>query len=113
MVSERKTSRYLLFDDDMRLVGWTNTQTGEVKSPYLGLDVQKYHKYAFAGIHYMNPLLFQYFPKWPDKFSIIDFYLSVCNQHPICGYVQQGLLLMDVGKIDTLAEAEVVYKDLM
>ena len=23
-VSDRKTSRYLLFDDDMRLVGWTN-----------------------------------------------------------------------------------------
>ena len=34
MVSERKTKRYLLFDDSMRLVGWTNIETGEVKSPY-------------------------------------------------------------------------------
>ena len=34
LVSERETSRYLLFDDDMRLVGWTNTTTGEVRSPY-------------------------------------------------------------------------------
>ena len=34
LVSERKTKRYLLFDEDMHLVGWTNIETGEVKSPY-------------------------------------------------------------------------------
>lgn len=34
LVSWRKTKRYLLFDADMRLVGWTNIETGEVKSPY-------------------------------------------------------------------------------
>ena len=33
LVSKRKTKRYLLFDSDMRLVGWTNIETGEVKSP--------------------------------------------------------------------------------
>lgn len=106
IVSERKTSRYLLFDDNMRLVGWTNIQTGEVKSPYPDLDVSKYHRYAFAGIHYMNPLLFRYFDEWPQKFSIIDFYLSICNRETIYGYPPNNLRLMDVGKIDTLAEAE-------
>ena len=35
LVSERKTQRYLLFrPDDMRLLGWTNISTGEIKSPY-------------------------------------------------------------------------------
>ena len=35
LVSERRTSRYLLFDpQSMRLVGWTNVTTGEVRSPY-------------------------------------------------------------------------------
>lgn len=106
MVSERNTTRYLLFDDDMRLVGWTNIQTGEVKSPYPDLDVKKYRCYAFAGIHYMNPSLFYYFSGWPDKFSIIDFYLSVCNREPIYGYAPANLRLMDVGKIDTLSQAE-------
>ena len=122
-MSERETSRYLLFDDDMRLVGWTNIQTGEVKSPYPaikglsglrslsgskvnGQNSDRYHKYAFAGIHYMNPLLFSYFNEWPDKFSIIDFYLSVCDKEPIYGYVQPDLQLLDVGKLDTLAAAE-------
>ena len=110
VVSERNTNRYLLFDDDMRLVGWTNIQTGEVKSPYSNLDVRKYHRYAFAGIHYMNPSLFRYFNEWPDKFSIIDFYLSICNREPIYGFVPAELRLMDVGKIDTLSEAEEFLK---
>ena len=34
LVSRRKTKRYLLFDNAMRLMGWTNTETGEVRSPY-------------------------------------------------------------------------------
>ncbi|MBR7049803.1 MAG: NTP transferase domain-containing protein, partial [Prevotella sp.] len=33
VVSQRQTKRYLLFDDDMRLQGWTNIETGEVKGP--------------------------------------------------------------------------------
>ena len=112
LVSERQTSRYLLFDDDMRLVGWTNTQTGEVKSPYPGLDARKYRHYAFAGIHYMNPRLFPFFSEWPDRFSIIDFYLSVCNRQPIYGFVQPDLRLMDVGKAETVAAAETFYQEL-
>ena len=33
LVSERPTSRYLLFNDDNDLVGWTNVKTCEVRSP--------------------------------------------------------------------------------
>ena len=106
LVSERTTQRYLLFDDAMRLVGWTNIQTGEVRSPYPNLDPQRCHKYAFAGIHYMSPRLFAYFPDFPERFSIIDFYLKVCDREAIYGHLQPGLRLLDVGKLDSLAEAE-------
>ncbi len=122
LVSERETQRYLLFDEDMRLVGWTNIKTGEVRSPYDSIqnskfkvqDSQfgKYRAYAFAGIHYMNPSLFKYFADFPEKFSIIDFYLKVCDREPIYGYVQEGLRLMDVGKLDTLSEAETFANEL-
>lgn len=112
LVSERQTSRYLLFDDDMRLVGWTNVDTGEVKSPYGNLDAGKYRRLAFAGIHYMNPSLFRYFPLWGDRFSVIDFYLSVCDKETIHGYVQEGLKLMDVGKIGCMDSAEEFLKEL-
>ena len=106
LVSERETQRYLLFDDDMRLVGWTNVTTGEVRSPYENLNPKNYHKFAFAGVHYMNPGLFKYFDRFADKFGIIDFYLSVCKDEPIYGYVQPDLRILDVGKLDTLKAAE-------
>lgn len=106
LVSERETQRYLLFDDNMRLMGWTNRKTGEVKSPYPGLNPENYRRLAFAGIHQMSASLFPLMDEWPEKFSIIDFYLSVCATQPIYGYVQPDLRLMDVGKLDTLPEAD-------
>lgn len=106
LVSQRETQRYLLFDEDMRLVGWTNVKTGEVKSPYPDLDLSCCHKYAFAGIHQMSTGLFHYFNKWPQKFSIIDFYLSICHKEVIFGFVKPDLHLMDVGKLDSLKKAE-------
>ena len=106
LVSERKTKRYLLFDNDMRLVGWTNTDTGEVKSPYPGLRVGDCRMLAFSGIHVFSPRLFPLMDDFPNKFGIIDFYLNVCSKAVVKGCVQPGLRLLDVGKLDTLAEAE-------
>lgn len=106
LVSERQTQRYLLFNEENRLVGWTNIKTGEVKTPYADLDVDKCRKYAFAGIHSFSPRLFPYFEAWGDRFSIIDFYLSVCDKETVYGYPSAGLKLLDVGKQDTLVAAE-------
>ena len=112
LVSERKTKRYLLFDDTMRLVGWTNIETGEVKSPYKDLDPKKYRMYAFSGIHMVAPSLFPLMDDEPDKFPIMDFYLRHCDKVRIEGYVKKDLKLMDVGKQETLREAEDFLKNL-
>ena len=105
LVSERKTSRYLLFDPrDNRLVGWTNIQTGEVKSPSPNLRVEDCRMYAFAGIHLFSQSLLQLMTDWPSRFSIIDFYLSVADRVPIIGVPKSDLQLVDVGKPDTLAQ---------
>ena len=112
LVSERKTKRYLLFDDTMRLVGWTNIETGEVKSPYPGLNPEDYKKYAFSGIHMVAPSLFPLMEDELDKFPIMDFYLKHCDMVRIEGYVKNDLKLMDVGKQETLKEAEAFLKEL-
>ena len=112
LVSERKTKRYLLFDDTMRLVGWTNIETGEVKSPYKDLDPKKYKMYAFSGIHMVAPSLFPLMDDEPDKFPIMDFYLKHCDKVRIEGYVKNDLKLMDVGKQETLREAEAFLAEL-
>ncbi|MCM1107768.1 MAG: nucleotidyltransferase family protein [Clostridium sp.] len=109
LVSPRATQRYLLFKDDNRLVGWTNVKTGEVRSPYPELDVEACRKYAFAGIHLFSPLLFPEFDAWGDVFSIIDFYLSICHRIPVYGHCEEQLRLMDVGKLDTLSQADAFY----
>ena len=106
LVSWRKTKRYLLFDDDMRLVGWTNIETGEVRSPYPELNPKECRMYAFAGIHAISPRLLKMMDSFPDRFGIIDFYLKACATHNVIGYAKDDLKLMDIGKLDTLVQAE-------
>ena len=102
LVSKRQTSRYLLFDENGRLAGWFNEKTGEVKSPYKNLNINNYEKLAFGGIHVISPKIFELMNNWTGKFSIIDFYLSLCDKHKICAYVPENLKLLDVGKVDSL-----------
>lgn len=108
LVSERQTKRYLLFDDKYRLVGWTNKETGEVKSPHNWVkdDLQSLQMLAFSGIHVFSPALFPMMDQWPDRFPIIDFYLKACATHPLSGYVADNLRMIDVGKLDSLQQAE-------
>lgn len=108
LVSERQTKRYLLFapDEGHRLMGWTNVETHEVRSPHTGLNPDSCERYAFSGIHVFSPRLFPLLDPWPDEFGIIDFYLGTCASHDINGYAWPGLRLMDVGKQDTIAQAD-------
>jgi len=106
-VSQRKTKRYLLFDEENILAGWTNIETGEVRSPYKNLNVSVCKRLAFSGIQVIWPRMFSLFNDMPDCFGIIDFYLKYCHQCAFLGYEQKDLLLLDVGKLDTLEQAEV------
>lgn len=106
LVSQRQTQRYLLFNEQSQLVGWTHIGTGEVRTPFKQLEVERCRKLAFAGIHVFSPKLFAEMQAWPDKFSIIDFYLSMCAQYDIFGCFDESLQLLDVGKQDTLKIAE-------
>ncbi len=106
LVSRRTTKRYLLFDDEMILDGWTNIDTGEVRSPYQGLDPSECKRLAFSGIHILWPSVFPLLETMPERFGIIDFYLKYCHQRAFIGWEKKDLRLLDVGKIDTLEQAE-------
>ena len=104
MVSKRQTSRYLIFNDDMRLRAWINIKTGEVKpQPCQSTEGLRA---AFSGLHVFSPRLFPLMAEWPDKFGIIDFYLDACHKADIRGILNTNLRLLDVGKLDSLSEAE-------
>lgn len=99
VVSERETQRYLCFDAAQHLVGWTNIKTGEVR----GRDGRHL---AFSGMQVLSPVMRQYLAEMPgDKFSLIDLYLSQCEHVCLRAYVPADYRMMDVGKIDHLAEA--------
>lgn len=129
LVSRRKTTRYLLFDNAMRLMGWKNTETGEVRSPFSWIREADFtidkelrvqagartspfflhsslHAFAFSGIHSFSPRLFMLMNHFPDRFPIIDFYLSTCHRSHIVGCIYDGLRLLDVGKLDAIDKAE-------
>lgn len=115
VVSPRKTRRNLLFDDTMRLVGWMDNSTGEVRSPFPGLDPSACRHYAFAGIHNLSPLVFDAFRRWgfDGRFPIMDFYLKACAKEPIYGLAVQDLVLVDVGKFDQLDQAQQVCETIL
>jgi len=112
VVSQRKTKRYLLFDDEHILDGWTNIETGEVRSPYPGLNPADLKLLAFSGIHVLSPHVFPLFAEMPNRFGIIDFYLKYCHQCAFMGVEMRDLRLMDVGKLDTLSDAAVFLQSL-
>lgn len=123
LVSKRKTKRYLVFNKDMMLVGWTNVDNKEVKSPFpevlalAGKEEKAFEEkglslFAFSGIHLLNPVLFPEFQSWPEAFSIIDFYLASCEKHRILGRVMPETKILDVGKLDTLSTAEAFLSEI-
>lgn len=113
IVSRRQTKRYLVFDNNFKLKGWTNIETQEVKSPYPHFNIKASgnNLYAFSGIHLVTPAIFPLLEDYAQtvahstKFSITDFYIHVCNTASINGYVKFDLQLLDVGKLDTLDKA--------
>lgn len=108
VVSNRQTKRYLLFDDEMRLAGWKNVETGEVRGPLAAhpSSADSMNMLAFSGIHVVSPRLAPLFAEMPERFGIIDFYLKYCQQCTFLGYEQKDLRLLDVGKLETLEQAE-------
>lgn len=113
VVSDRKTSRKLLFDDS-RLRGWTNIETGEMKPSSLSAcKAAKYRQLAFSGIHVISPRIFQEMGQgtpWEGKFSIIPFYLGYCQRANIQSYEPcSGTPWFDVGKPETLEQANAYF----
>lgn len=116
VVSERKTQRYLCFDDEQCLMGWTNISTGDVRGQVDGKLL------AFSGMSLLSPRVREHMNKVAeikgDKFSLIDLYLYIVENpdtsttlrrapsNTFRAFIPKDYHMMDVGKIDQLSEAE-------
>jgi len=106
LVSKRNTSRYLLFNNENRLVGWQNIKTGEIKTPFQNLDIENCNRLAFNGIHVISPKIFKLMQNEKMSFSITDFYISICAQEKIVAYQQPDLEVVDVGSVPSITNYE-------
>lgn len=97
----RESSRYLLFNEDQELCGWTNTKTKEIRKVR---PAKRKERYAFSGIHIINPALLDLMTQ-EGKFSITDTYLELAKQHKIIAYPHDEDYWFDVGKPERLAAA--------
>lgn len=107
VVRQRKTQRYLKFNEEKQLVGWVNKKNGETKISRPE-DFENAKEMAFSGIHFVRAEIFQYMPEM-DRFSIIDLYLDLAKTHKIQGYFDSSELWMDVGKPEQLEEAREIF----
>ena len=104
-VTNRKSSRVLLFDDDNRLCGWKNLQTGQQK---IAINKPNLIEKAYSCVVIYQPEIFSLI-RQQGKFSIMDSYLDLAAAHVILGYNHSGDHLVDVGKPESVAIAEKLF----
>lgn len=108
-VSNRNSSRYLLFDREDRLCGWRNIKTGE---EIIARVSETLIPKAYSCVVIFEYDIFRLMEEkgFNGKFSLIDVYLSLANDHLIMGYDHTGDRLVDVGKPESVAIAEKLFK---
>lgn len=128
LVSDRESSRRLIFDEEMSLRGWHNVASDRYR-PEDFVSEKSDREYAFSGIHVMSPERIMAEMKRQGRatesdyndvsglagknpesrvFSIIDFYLDSIGHECVKGYKSDSLHLIDIGKPETLAMASSV-----
>lgn len=102
-VQDRKSKRYLVFDEQRLLSGraWAGeTEMAMVREPTGMLQCL-----AFNGIQIIDPQLFLRYPS--DKFSSVDLYLhAAAHGERIMGWRMEGNYWRDLGKPFDLQQAE-------
>lgn len=119
LVSERKTTRFLLFDSEtMRMVGWMNTDTGDYSVIAPDIVPAACRALAFSGIHILSDKVLSLMADYVEekglpvdqekgtRFPIMSFYMWAAARYPIYGVVAEQLEFIDVGKLDALKPAE-------
>jgi NDP-sugar pyrophosphorylase family protein len=102
-VQQRDTSRYLLFDDQMQLCGRRLVKEGKIE---IARPVQERSEMAFTGIHIISPRLLSMIEE-DGVFSIIRTYLRLTALgEKILGYRADGAYWQDLGKPESVAQAE-------
>lgn len=104
---DKKTDRYLCFNQEGLLCAWKNDATHEekiVNDSHLNSKA-----FSFSGIHIIDSKLLDLIEE-EGAFSIIDLYLRLAKNYKIAGFYDSSELWMDLGKPEELLRAEALMK---
>jgi NDP-sugar pyrophosphorylase family protein len=102
-VRDRKTSRYLLFDEDGQLCGRRAGVDGKAE---MVLPARQVQALAFSGIHVLSPRIFEMFQE-EGAFSIISAYMRLAEQkEKIIAFDADESYWRDLGRPEEIRQAE-------
>jgi mannose-1-phosphate guanylyltransferase len=102
-VQRRETSRYLLFDGELRLCGRRIVKTGKDEVVRGGGELDEL---GFTGIHVISPRVIGMITE-QGAFSIIDVYLRLAGAGEVVqGFRADAYLWRDLGKLEQVRAAE-------
>lgn len=105
----RKTSRYLIFDENQNLSGWLNTKNGAIRMSKQ--DAKLLQMMAFSTFQILDPRLFQYFPTDNDVFTTIDVFLNAVQHGEIIkGFPHNDDMWIDVGTPENIEAAKAIVE---
>jgi len=104
-VSNRKTSRNFLFDENNQLCGWENNTTGEQR---ISIKNRILHPLAYSCVAIFDSTVFDKIPQ-RGKFSLTDTYLSLAEENLIAGFEHNNNRWIDVGKPESVEVAEGMF----
>ena len=104
-VSNRDTSRYLLFNKYDRFIGWRNKKTAETK---IVIEAKEVFEKAYSGLAFFQPEALDLI-NLKGKFSLIDAFLQLAPQNKIAAYDHTGERWIDVGKPESVKIAEEMF----
>ena len=112
-VSRRDTKRLLSFSPDGRLIGRYNSELRTPNSALRGMPRELVERtplseltLAFSGISVVSPALFPLLPEDDHPYPIIDEYIRLTATHRIGCFVHEADDWLDVGKPETLEQAQ-------
>lgn len=109
LVSDRKSSRKLIFNGDSLLRGWHDVSKGKFRPTDFESSPSDI-ELAFNGVYIISPSVIQDMTKrgFQGRFSIIDYFLEACRDMNFKGIKQSDLEIIDIGKPDSYNRANLL-----
>lgn len=111
LVSNRESSRKLIFGDDNELIGWHDLKNDAWRFVEIEEGRNSFER-AFSGIYLIGRECINemrtLFGETP--FPVMEYFLSSARKKKVYGYDDPNLIMIDIGKPATLSQASDILK---